>query len=288
VGAAYLREASGVMREQLLPAAVQLFEAVSDELDEARGSAGTLPAFSILLGLALLGTLVLVQTRLTRRTNRVFNLGLVVASAAALASLLWLTFSWASAASHLDASERDGSAQVALLSDARIAALQARSDEAHTLVARGGSLGEGYEEEYQALLARLTGEDATGTEGLLAEAREQATEAPAEAAAGDAIDAAVQWQEIHTEVRRLDEEEGDYGAAVALAVGLEEDSAGSAFGRLDRALADGIGHGTERLLDEAVRAGNALTGVGIGLGLLTALLLAGVVVGIQQRIAEYR
>jgi hypothetical protein len=278
VGAAYLREASGVMREQLLPAAERLFQAVSNQLDEARDGAAGFPWLTVLLGIVLVGGLLVVQMRLTRRTNRVLNLGLLGASGAALAALLWLGVSWSSAAGHLEASERDGSAQVALLSQARITALQARSDEAHTLVARGA--GAAYEEDYQQVVGALS--------ASLAEAREQATGGPVEETVDVATVAAGQWQEIHDEIRRLDDQEGEYPAAVSLAIGPEEDSAGSAFGRLDQALADGIGYGNDRFASEAARAGRALGGVGVGLGILTVVLVAGVVVGIQQRVMEYR
>jgi hypothetical protein len=288
VGAAYLREASGVMRDQLLPAAQQLFEAVSEQRDEARDSAGRFPWFAMLLGLLLLACLVILQGSLTRRTNRLFNVGLLVASGAALASMLWLLLSWGSASGHLDASDRDGSAQVALLAEARITALQARSDEAHTLVARGA--GSAYEDTYQQAVAELTGGDQAGeggAGGLLGEAREQASDEPSRAAVGAASEAAAQWQEIHAEVRRLDAD-GDYPAAVGLAIGLEPGSAAGAFGRLDEALGEGIAYGNDRFASEAEQAGGALGGVGIGLGLLAGLLLIGAVVGIQQRRTEYR
>jgi hypothetical protein len=281
VGAAYLREASGVMRQALLPAAERLFQAVSDELDEARDGAARFPWFALLLGVVLLASLIVVQHRLTRRTNRLFNIGLLVASVAAVASVLWLALSWMSAASHLEASNRDGSAQVALLSEARIAALQARSDEAHTLVARGG--GADYEEHFQTVMARLVAEG-----GLLDDAKREATDGRAEAAVTEATGAVGEWMEIHSEVRRLDQSEGDYPGAVALAIGLDEPSAGRAFGRLDEALGGGIEYGNQRFIREAELAGSALGGVGLGVGLLTALLLAGVVIGVQQRLGEYR
>jgi hypothetical protein len=121
----------------------------------------------------------------------------------------------------------------------------------------------------------------------LAGAREQASGGPAEAAADAAIEAAGQWQEIHDEVRRLDEQ-GDYPGAVQLAFGPAEDSAGSAFSRLDLSLAEGIAHGNDRFAGEAEQADRALGGVGVGVALLTVALVAGVVIGIQQRMAEYR
>jgi hypothetical protein len=206
---------------------------------------------------------------------------LAVATVAALASVLWLTASSVSAAGRLEASNRDGSAQVALLSEARIAALQARSDEALTLVARGA--GGDYEEHFQQVMTRLVGEG-----GLLQGAGEGATDAQSEGAVSAAMVAATEWQQVHAEVRRLDETEGDYPAAVELAIGLDEGSAGSAFGRVDAALASGIEHGNERFAGEAQRAGDALGGLGIGLGVLTVLVLGGVTVGVQQRLGEYR
>ncbi|HEY8474568.1 MAG TPA: hypothetical protein VIL37_18280 [Natronosporangium sp.] len=281
VGAAYLREASALMRDTLLPAAESLFEIVSDELADARGSAARLPWFALLLGVALLAALVVVQRMLTRRTNRLFNLWLVLATVAAFASTLWLAGSWWSAASHLDASHRDGSAQVALLSQARITALQARSSEALTLVARGA--GAEYERNFTAAMTELMGEG-----GLLAAARDEAADGRGFESAEAAIAAANEWQQIHAEVRRLDETAGDYPAAVALAIGPDEQSAGSAFERLDSALGDGITHGNQRFAAEAAQAGDALSAVAPGVGLLTALALAGIAIGIQQRLREYR
>lgn len=283
VGAAYLREASGVMRERLLPAAEELFQAVSEQLDDARDSAAAFPWLAVLLGTLAVASLLVAQLRLLQRTNRMFNIGLLVASVAALAALLWLVISWASASGHLSAGDRDGSAQVAILSEARIAALQARSDEAHTLVARGA--GVIYEEHYQEVMATLSG--TSDAQGLLARAKGWATDEEAEAAVDAAIAGVGTWQEVHAELRRLDDE-GDHAAAVALAIDAEQDSAGSAFRRVDEALGAGIAHGSERFGREAARAGDALGGSGVGLAMLTLVLLVGVVGGIQQRLAEYR
>ena len=73
----------------------------------------------------------------TRRTNRVFNIGLVAATAATVVLVGWLGVSAVVIGTRLDASDRDGSAQVDRLVQARVAALQARADESLTLVARG-------------------------------------------------------------------------------------------------------------------------------------------------------
>ncbi|MBM0239137.1 hypothetical protein JNW88_21980 [Micromonospora sp. ATA32] len=81
----------------------------------------------MLLGLVAIAGLVRTQMWLTRRTNRVFNIGLVGATAAAVVLVGWLGVSAVVIGTRLDASDRDGSAQVDRLVQARVAALQARA-----------------------------------------------------------------------------------------------------------------------------------------------------------------
>lgn len=286
VGAAYLREASGVMREQLLPAAGTLFHELSQRLDQTRDRAAGFPVAPVGLGLLALLALGVVQTGLARHTRRTFNPGLVVASLATVAAVLWLTVSWTSVDNHLDTSHRDGSAVVAALSDARIAALQARSDEAHTLVARGA--GGSYEESYQESMAALIGSDPDGNpDTILAQAKAQAQDPRAVTAIDTAIAAAEQWQAIHADIRERDGA-GDYDAAVALAIGPDQPGAQDAFGRLDQALADGISHSSVRFAQGAERAGDALGGLSLGLASLTVVFLLAAAFGLQRRLAEYR
>jgi hypothetical protein len=283
LGAAYLREASNLMRQAMLPAANQIYRSVTGRLSAARDDAATFPWIALPLGVLAIACLIAGQVSLTRRTNRVFNAGLVLATAAGLGAVGWLAVAWSGAAQHLDASRRDGSAMVDLLSEARITALQARGDESLTLVARGG--GAANEASFVASMTRLIGKDGTG--GLLADARGQATDPTARAAVDDAIADAKRWQAVHIEIRRLDTS-GEYPKAVELAVGTGPDTASAVFDRLDADLARGIGHGSERFSLEAARAGGVLGGVSNGIGGLTLLLVLGVVLGFQRRIAEYR
>src|SRR5262249_55017950 len=138
---------------------------------------------------------------------------------------------------------------------------------------------------YGDAMARLVSADGTG--GLLVEARDRATDDAGRAAADAAIADAKRWQAVHTQIRRLDDS-GDYPKAVDLAIGAGPDTAATVFDGLDADLARGIGHGSERFSREAARAGDALTGAGPGIGVLTLLLVLGVVGGFQRRIAEYR
>jgi hypothetical protein len=283
LGAAYLREASGLMRQTLLPAAEEVYTAVTARLAAARDDAAGFPWIALPLGVLALAGLVAAQVYLTRRTNRVFNPGLMAATAVGLAAVLWLGVAWASAAGHLSASRREGSDQVELLARVRILALQARGDESLTLVARGG--GAAFEKRYADAMTRLVGKD--GSDGLLGQARAQAADGTGRAAVDAALADARQWQTVHGDIRKADDG-GDYASAVGLAVGADQNSAANVFGRLDADLARGIAHGSDRFSREADRAGGALGGVSIGIGALIVLLTLGVVAGMQRRIGEYR
>ena len=125
------------MRERLLPAADRLYQLETQRLADDRGGAAAFPWLTVPLLLLTLAGLAVTQVYLVRRTRRLVNVGLAAATAAGLVLLLWVGLSWIGAAVNLNASDRDGSAQVEVLAQARIAALQARADEALTLVARG-------------------------------------------------------------------------------------------------------------------------------------------------------
>jgi hypothetical protein len=275
LGAAYLREASFLMGQTMLPAANRIYQSVTGRLAAARGDAAGFPWLALPLGALALAALVAGQVSLARRTNRVFNPGLVLATVAVLGAALWLGLAWSGAAKHLHASERDGTALADRLSSARIIALQARAEESLTLVARGG--GAANEKNFKTLMDQLRLADARGT----------ATDDEGRAAVDAAIADVQRWQAIHTQIRTLDDS-GDYAKAVDLAVGAGPDTTAAVFDRLDADLSRGIDRGGDRFGREAARAGDALGGVSTGIGGLTLLAMLAVVAGVQQRIAEYR
>jgi hypothetical protein len=277
LGAAYLREASGLMRRTLLPAAQQLFELEQTRLVAAQRDAATFPWAVLLLGLLVLAGLVAAQWLLVRRTNRVFNTGLVAASLALLIGCTWATVAVAGAAGDVATGRHDGSAQVRLLADARVAALQARADEALTLVARGD--GAAFEQDFGTAFKALT--------ETLTRARESAPNGRHEATVAQALSAASAWKKVHDDIRNLDNG-GRYGDAVALATNTAADGPSKLFERLDAALTKGITDTNASFERESDDAADALAGVDIGVIVLTLLLVAGAAAGLQRRIGEYR
>src|ERR1022692_1475338 len=92
LGAAYLREASTLMRGTLLPAASDIYTRESRRLTSSSAQATGLPLIvvAVLIGLGVGYLLYRASRRLTRHTHRVVNYGLLLAAVAGAVSLVWL------------------------------------------------------------------------------------------------------------------------------------------------------------------------------------------------------
>ncbi|MPY80730.1 MAG: hypothetical protein GEV04_20265 [Actinophytocola sp.] len=285
VGASYLREASALMRSVILPAAEELYRTDTERVAEQQDDAGGFPVLAMLVVVALLAALVSTQRYLTRRTNRVLNVGLVLATVAIGIGVLWSVAALTVQSVLIGAGKDDGTEQVDLLVKARIAALKARADETLTLVARGD--GGGYEQEFILLSSRLAGDDGSG--GWLAEVKATATDGTRLASEVSAAqDSAVQWLRAHADVRELDNA-GDYGDAVRLAIdGGNPDGAAVAFVALDDHLRAAIDEARQSFFDDTTAASRALTLLAPGWIVLGVVAALGVGAGIRERLREYR
>ncbi|WP_238412165.1 hypothetical protein [Saccharothrix deserti] len=272
VGAAYLREASTLMREQMLPAAQGLYEVETGDVVRDLEDAGSLPWLEFLLGALALAVLVFAQRYLTRKTNRVFNPGLLVATALTAISLLWVLTASLVVVYNASASKNEASL-VDTLARARIATLTARGDETLTLVARGS--GAAYEKRYAEVDKTL--------DDLLTRARATTGTPPLI----EAVDHHAQWQEAHRKVRAADDA-GDYTAAVTLALGRDATGAATAFDELDMDLVDAIGAARAELTDAIGRARAGLGGAVPAVVVLALLAAAASTFGLWQRLKEYR
>jgi hypothetical protein len=278
LGQSYLASASKLMQRTILPAVEQVRTAESAALAVTYAQGAAAPFAVLAIGLAVVLALADLAWREWRRTNRVLNVGLTVAGLAMLACVAW----WAVAA--ITADVRIGGARAhtgagAALDDARIAVLQARSNESLVLVARnsgGGSSDRGFSVQ----LARVVGDD-----GLLAVAERADPEIADQVAV--LRSAAAAWDEAHRGVRVLDDG-GQYPQAVASVVGHSPNTSGGAFDSLDAALAEAIRQERAAFAVDVEAAEGALVALPwISAGL--ALVAAGaVIVGIGRRVGEYR
>ncbi|MCE6998386.1 hypothetical protein LZG04_26825 [Saccharothrix sp. S26] len=271
VGAGYLREASALVRETLLPAAHRLYRDEEAKLAAAQDDAGSVAWLAVALGVLTLGALVAAQLYLRETTRRTFNRGLLVTTGALLLAVGWLTTASVVAAARTDAG-RAGVAQTEALATARITALTARSAEALTLVAR--SNGGLYEEAFRQAAATLDGDrDVPGS--LAAAAEEVGGHAEARGAADAAIGAWRQWRGLH-EAGRADLAAADLPRSAALA------------DEVDRRLAEALQDAQRRFEEQSVRAVDALAGADAAAALLALVGAVAAGLGLAPRIREYR
>lgn len=278
VGAAYQREASSLMRTELLPAARNLYTSETDSVSNDQDRAGSLPFVEVLLGLVMLVLLYYAQGFVRRRTRRRLNVGLAVATVAALISLVWVLAATIGVMANVSASRDDGSTQTKALAEARIAALEARGNETLTLVARGS--GDEFNNTYDTVRRTLAGKQLPGALGL-------ATDNAVRQNVQQAIDEEVDWHRVHDVLHKADTD-GDYDQAVTLAIGDGKDGAAVRFDAVDDALDKAITETTDSFDQEVAQASNALTGTVIGVILLALVTAGGAVTGIWQRLKEYR
>ena len=280
LGATYLRMASELVRTTMLPAAQRLYQIEAARLAASQARAGEPPWAALTLSVLLIGCLVGVQIYLKRRTRRLLNLGLLPATALSLAGMIWLAAGTAASASRGEASQRDGTGQIEPLVQARITGLQARSDEAMTLVARGN--GAVFDQHFDDATRQLTGEG-----GLLNQAKATVDQPETRDAVEAATGAAQRWLAMHTELRKRDTE-GNYTEAVRMATDPGPASTGSLAMDLDRLLGQAIEQANDRFYRATSNAREALSGLAAGMAVFCALAVGAAVVGMWPRIAEYR
>ena len=274
LGAAYLREASGLLRGTLLPAASDIYARESAQLTSASAQATGLPLIVVAVVAALgLGYVLFRSSRwLSRHTHRVVNYGLLLATLAGLVSLVWLVAAFVVGRGDLLHAQQQGSAPAQAFARAEVAALQAHADESLTLIDNGGD--DSYQKDYLAQ-QKLLG---PGPGTLLA---------AVQAAGGPGSDVAAQaraWYQAHAALRAKDDA-GSHGAAVQSA--LSGDAATS-FARLSVTLSEGI-NDHQAVFAVSARSGrDAFTGLAVGMIVASLVMVGGCVWGLSRRLTEYR
>ena len=274
LGAAYLREASGLLRGTLLPAASDIYIRESTLLTSASAQATGLPLIVVaaIAGLGLGYVLFRSSRWLSRHTHRVVNYGLLLAALAGLVSLVWLVAAFVLGRGDLLHAQQQGSAPAQAFARAEVAALQAHADESLTLIDNGGD--DSYQKDYLAQQKIL----GPGPGTLLA---------AVQAAGGPGSDVAAQaraWYKAHAALRAKDDG-GSHAAAVQSA--LNGDAATS-FARLSTTLSQGI-NDHQAVFAASARSGrDAFTGLAVGMIVASLVMVGGCVWGLSRRLAEYR
>ena len=264
VGSAYLREASSLMRTSLLPGAERIYTRNLAVLDEGQRAVGSLPTVSLVLLVLALVMIGIGSVILLGRTNRQFNMGLVVAAAVVLVVIAWIVVATRLAAANIEDSRTEGTAKFGQLAKARILAQQARTDETLQLIGRG-DISAGEKSFYGHI-------DELGT--LL------------DAAPAAAKDGVQKWIASHRKQTEF-YERGEYDAAVAQAIGPDPAASAAQFADVESSLRDGIERTRETLRDRVSAAGRWLAWNPTGTLVLMVVAASAAVVGLWPRLKEF-
>jgi hypothetical protein len=264
IGSAYLREASSLMQTSLLPSAQKIYSKNLATLNDHQRAVGSVPTFGLVLLGIVLAAIVVGSVILVGRTNRQFNLGLIITAAAALLVIGWIIVVTRLAAGNIETSQTDGTARFGRLAEARILAQQARTDENLELIERGDITAR--EQSFNGRIERLT---------KLLDTRSPAAE-----------DAVTKWTASH---RKQVEayEGGDYSAAVAQAIGPEPDGSAVQFAAVEASLRNEIQQTRATLRDRVASAGAEMAWSPTGTLALMVVAAVVAVVGLWPRLKEF-
>jgi hypothetical protein len=282
LGAAYLREASGLMRT-LLAKAKDLYAVENANLSATSAQATGLPLIVVTLAVGLLFCYLLLRASrwLSGRTNRVLNAGLVGAAVLLVVSVAWLAAAYLGAKGELTDARATGSATVEAAAQVGIAAQEAHADESLTLIDNTGD--DGYQADYLALEKVL----GPGPGTLLTAASTAAKGTPAGPAVQAAVTNAKAWFAAHAALRS-DDDNGKHPAAVNSALGARPGDAGAAFTRLSSDLSAAINSDQTVFNSTARSATSAYTGLEAVTVAAALLMAAACAWGLSRRLAEYR
>jgi hypothetical protein len=260
IGSAYLREASSLMQTSLLPSAEKIYTRNLATVEKNQRAVGSLPIVSLALLVLALAAIGVGSMLMYRRTNRQFNIGLVVAATTVVVVIGWVVLATQLAAREIERSRTEGSERFEQLAKARILAQQARTDETLELIARGDISAR--EKSFHAHIDEMV--------QLL------------DAASAGTKDAVEKWTTSHDKQAGA-YGAGDYEAAVAQALG----PSATQFSAVESGLRDGIEGTRNTLRDRVSAAGRWLAWSPTGTLVLMVVAATAAVVGLWPRLKEF-
>jgi hypothetical protein len=277
-GGSFIEVASEEMHVTMLPAARSVYAQENAQLTRASAQATGLPlaVIALVAGLAVLFLLFRAQRWLSRRTHRTINVGMFLASVAAIAALIWLVVALAGGRSDLLEATQHGSGPAQTLAQADITALQARGDETLNLISRTGDAN--FQQDFHAAQSELSTElssagsqSAAGGAGPVAAAERTATA----------------WFAVNQRAQQLDAT-ADYGAETQLEIGSGPGTAGTLFSQLESDLDAAISADRAVFGSNAAAGSDAFTGLEAGVIAAALVMAIGSGWGLTRRLAEYR
>jgi hypothetical protein len=270
IGAAYLRQASNLLRTEALPALAQAVAVEQERITKAYGNAARAENVLVASLVLTVAVLLFVQVWLSFKMRRLLNENLVVATAIVVVGGV-IGIGLMTLAEHSATDVRSGSlANTIALATARTDAFDAKSAESLTLINRGS--GQPFEVQYQ---------------GVINDASAALSGISGRAPASAPIAALRTYETAHRLVRTRDDA-GDWDGAVRLATTADPRGTKTTF-----AAFDSVSRGS--LSGQASHGADGLSSARRPLGVTAVLLLiAGIAAavlawrGVAARLREYR
>jgi hypothetical protein len=270
IGSQYLKDANSVLQDDSLPLVKALVEANEKRVDTEFDGIGNGTIWVLVGGLLSLVVLAITLRWLARRTHRYLNVPIAAGAALVLLTTVIGGVALAGASSSAKDTRSSEYERTLALSRARIAAYDARSNESLTLIARGS--GDAFDKAYNTSAGQV--DDQLGKVG---------------ANGGNLQQLWTAYKTIHAKVRKTDGTDGNWDAAVAMAVGDDKaNNSVDAFGAFDDASNQQLTQTSTAVQKELKDARDGLPPIGwlgVPIGILAALLVAW---GMSQRLEEYR
>jgi hypothetical protein len=278
-GGTFLTVASEEAHLTLLPAANAVFTQENAELGAANGQATGLPTMIGLLVLAVVAALLLYRAQrwLTRRTNRVFSPGLVFASAALFASVIWVLVSFLGARSDLDSGISHGSGPAQNLALASIGVQQVRGDSVLNVISRSGS--SSFADDFS-----KTSKQIDGWLGAAAAAQQNTSDSDL---VSTAQRHATAWYTANHQVY-IAGTKSDYAQERELVIGSGTGSTASGYDVLEEDFTQAIAADQAVFTSAAAHGASALDPLTDVLAAASAAMALGCGWAISRRLAEYR
>jgi len=283
-GGSFLQVASEEAHLDLLPAAKTVFDQRNDVLGAASGRATGLPLVIVALVLAVIVGIVLyrVQRWLTRRTNRMLNVGLALASLVLVISAVWLLAGFLAGRSDLNAGIGNGSQPAQELAQASIGVQQIRGDAVLNVISRSGDT------SFQSDFSTTSGNVGPGPRSLLsAAAAAQSDDGQAASLVAAAEREATSWYSANAKVYTLGAD-ADYASERDMVVGVGPSSSAAEYNVLEPDITTAIGDDDSDFRSAVSNGSGALSPlepVVLAAAVLMALCCAW---GLWRRLAEYR
>ncbi len=263
---------------RLLPAARTIYQFENNAVLASSAQATSLPAVVLAVGLALIAVILLIrgQRWLGRRTRRVFNRGLVIATVALVISAAWLAIAFGLARSDMSTAIGQGASPAQALAQASIKVQQIRGDSILNVIARSGSTSLPAD-------AQARAKEVGPGPGSLLDVASKSGNARVTSALAQTIAAAPAWYTVNGKGYQLGDKY-QYAAEQDFVVNTAKNGYVTAQ--------DGISKGLTAARDtfnSAASSGASAYGQLEAVIILAALVMAGASAwGLSRRLAEYR